>query len=191
MDGIVAITQRIAGIQAQLSALAASPPRPAVGAAGAFDQVLGRAATEFSPAAGTASGLTVDGVPADLAAYGNGRIPATALAPVGSAGHKLWAPAAEAFEQLLEAATAQGVKIGITDSYRSFEIQEDVVRRKGLYSEGGLGARPGTSPHGWGMAVDLDLDPAGQAWMRANASRFGFVEDTPREPWHWGFRPSA
>lgn len=48
--------------------------------------------------------------------------------------------------------------------------------------------RPGTSPHGWGMAVDLDLNAQAQSWMRANAGRFGFVEDTPREPWHWVYR---
>jgi LAS superfamily LD-carboxypeptidase LdcB len=41
------------------------------------------------------------------------------------------------------------------------------------------------------MAVDLDLDDSAQAWMRENAWRYGFVEDTPREPWHWGYRPAA
>ena len=80
--------------------------------------------------------------------------------------------------------------VGVTDSYRSYDVQVDVVRRKGLYSQGGLGAKPGTSQHGWGMAVDLDLDASAQAWMRTNAARFGFVEDTPREPWHWAFQPS-
>jgi hypothetical protein len=27
--------------------------------------------------------------------------------------------------------------------------------------------------------------------MRENGWRYGFVEDTPREPWHWGFRPAG
>ena len=78
--------------------------------------------------------------------------------------------------------------IGVTDSYRSFDAQLDVARRKGLYSQGGLAAQPGTSQHGWGLAVDLDLDARAQAWMRANASRFAFVEDTPHEPWHWAYK---
>ena len=67
----------------------------------------------------------------------------------------------------------------------------DLVRRKGLYSQGGLAAKPGTSDHGWGMAVDLNLNANAQRWMRANAGRFGFVEDTPREPWHWAYTPKA
>jgi D-alanyl-D-alanine carboxypeptidase len=80
------------------------------------------------------------------------------------------------------------VTIGVTDSYRSYDAQADVTQRKGLYSQGGLAAQPGTSQHGWGLALDLDLDSRAQAWMRANAARFGFVEDTPREPWHWAFK---
>jgi LAS superfamily LD-carboxypeptidase LdcB len=84
-------------------------------------------------------------------------------------------------------ARAAGVEIGVTDSYRSYDQQVDVARRKGLYSQGGLAAKPGTSDHGWGMSLDLDLDSRAQAWMRANAGRHGFVEDVPREPWHWTF----
>lgn len=67
----------------------------------------------------------------------------------------------------------------------------DLVRRKGLYSQGGLAASPGTSNHGWGLALDLRLDAKAQAWMRSNAKDFGFVEDVPREPWHWTFRPNG
>jgi LAS superfamily LD-carboxypeptidase LdcB len=88
-------------------------------------------------------------------------------------------------------AKAQGVKIGITDSYRSYTEQVDVARRKGLYSQGGLAAKPGTSEHGWGMATDLDLNNKAQAWMRANGEKYGFVENTPREPWHWAFKPKS
>jgi LAS superfamily LD-carboxypeptidase LdcB len=51
-----------------------------------------------------------------------------------------------------------------------------------------LAATPGTSNHGWGLSVDLDLDATAQAWMRQNGARYGFVEDVPREPWHWTFR---
>jgi D-alanyl-D-alanine carboxypeptidase len=67
----------------------------------------------------------------------------------------------------------------------------DLVARKGLYANGGLGAVPGTSNHGWGVAVDADItNPATKAWLQANGHRFGFVEAVPREPWHWEFRPS-
>jgi len=198
VDGILAISQRMAQIEATLGSISVPRVQPAAGSATAFSEVLANAVADTAPtlAAGTstlgAAGFKVngDGVPVDLAAYGNGRIPRDALEPVGDTGHRLWAPAAQSFEKLLSAAAADGVAIGVTDSYRSYDVQVDVVRRKGLYSEGGLGAKPGTSQHGWGMAVDLDLNASAQAWMRTNAARFGFVEDTPREPWHWAFQPS-
>lgn len=127
--------------------------------------------------------------PAELARYGNGRVPTDALEPIGRGSHRLYGPAAQAFKKMAAAAKAEGVDIGVTDSYRSLDEQEDLARRKGLFSQGGLAAEPGTSNHGWGMALDLDLNPKAQQWMRANGPRFGFVEDTPREPWHWAFRP--
>lgn len=186
MDGITAISQRVAAIQATISSFNVPRGRPLNGSTGAdFGQVLGEAVAS-SAAAGARR--TADGIPADLATYGNGKIPPAALRKVGTTGHKLWAPAGEALESLMTAAARDGVKIGITDSYRSYDAQVDVAARKGLYSQGGLAAKPGTSPHGWGMAVDLDLNAQAQSWMRANAGRFGFVEDTPREPWHWVYR---
>ena len=63
----------------------------------------------------------------------------------------------------------------------------------------GLAAVPGTSNHGWALAVDLcgGIHIAGSAqwtWMTANAGRFGFVQpdwagpagEKP-EPWHWEY----
>lgn len=119
--------------------------------------------------------------------YQNGRLPDEALTSIGIGNHKLAPPAAAAFRQMVAAAEAEGITIGVTDTYRSYDAQVDVARRKGLYSQGGLAAKPGTSHHGLGLATDLDLDSRAQAWMRANAGRFGFVENTPREPWHWKF----
>lgn len=197
MDGIVAISQRIAGIQGQLAALSPAPART-VEPAQSFDSVLNRASTEFAATATAPTALTTatppavlnsDGVPADLAIYENGKIPPAALQPIGDTGHRLWAPAATKFEQLLAAAAADGVTIGINDSYRTYERQVELVGELGLYPEGGLAAVPGTSRHGWGMAVDLRLNGEALQWMRANGERFGFVEDTPRETWHWAFYP--
>src|SRR5690606_9086846 len=115
------------------------------------------------------------GVPIELKAYGNGRVPAAALSTIAGTSHTLWEPAARSFEAMQSAAAAEGVTIGITDSYRTYETQVDLVGRKGLYSQGGLAATPGTSMHGWGVALDLKLDSSAQAWMRQNAGRFGYV----------------
>ncbi|KGM13839.1 M15 family metallopeptidase [Cellulomonas bogoriensis] len=149
---------------------------------------LARAAAAIASASGA---VNTRGVPQELIAYGNGRIPAHALAGIEGTNHKLWEPAARSFEALRDAAKRDGVTIGITDSYRTYESQVDLVRRKGLYSQGGLAASPGTSNHGWGLALDLRLDAKAQSWMRANAKDFGFIEDVPREPWHWTFRPNG
>ena len=193
MDGITAISHRMIEIQSMLGTL--NPPQAstvaAQGSAASFDAALGKAVNDVAtPQASSApeGSWASAGVPADLAQYGNGKIPAEALTQISGSNHRLWAPAAGAFEQLRAAAAKDGVTIGITDSYRSYEAQVDVAQRKGLYKNGGLAADPGTSPHGWGVALDLKLDSQAQAWMRTNASQFGFVEDTPREPWHWVFK---
>lgn len=128
--------------------------------------------------------------PPELVVFGNGAVPAAALAPVGDTEHRLWAPAANGLSALMDDAAAEGIDIGITDSYRPLAVQERLAREKGLYSQGGLAAVPGTSNHGWGVATDLDLDGPALEWMRENGWRYGFVEDVPREPWHWTYRPA-
>ena len=130
--------------------------------------------------------LTSSGAPAELARYGNGRIPAAALESIGG-GHRLWAAAAESFQRLQAAAKRDGIHIGVTDSYRSYAEQVDVARRKGLHSQGGLAAKPGTSEHGWGKSLDLALGASAQRWMRAHAGDYGFTENVSREPWHWTY----
>jgi zinc D-Ala-D-Ala carboxypeptidase len=200
--GIEAVNSRIADIQSRMIALqtqqatatkqATSATSTTSGSGSTFATALADAMGTQS-SAGTAKSFSLNskGIPTELAAYGNGKIPANALEKVGTTNHKLWAPAAENLNRMISDAKAQGVKIGITDSYRSYDEQVDVARRKGLYSQGGLAAKPGTSEHGWGMATDLDLNNKAQAWMRENGEKYGFVENTPREPWHWAFKPKS
>ncbi|MCU1361298.1 MAG: peptidase and DD-carboxypeptidase VanY/endolysin [Ilumatobacteraceae bacterium] len=130
-------------------------------------------------------------VPSELASYGNGRLPPAALESIGQGGHKLYAPAAESWKSAVAAARADGIDLKVTDSYRSYDQQVDLANRKGLYKDGGLGATPGTSNHGWGLAVDIDVSkPSAMAWVKANGYKYGFVEAVPREPWHWEYRPA-
>ena len=127
--------------------------------------------------------------------YPNGLIPPSALCPIGIADHALRCDAAAAYRALSGAfAAAFGTPLCITDSYRTYGSQ---VR---LYGEKpALAAVPGTSNHGWGLAIDLcggveRFGTAEYAWMVANAGRFGFLH--PRwaapgsgreEPWHWEY----
>jgi hypothetical protein len=169
-----------------------------VGATGSMVSSMGPALQPIGSMTGSPYGGSVGHIggygkltaPADLEPYGNGHIPSAALEPVGQDGHRLSGPAARAWRACVEAARADGIDLTITDSYRNYDQQVDLVQRKGLYSNGGFGATPGTSNHGWGMAVDADVtSPRTLEWMRANAWQFGFVEAVPREPWHWEFRP--
>ena len=160
-------------------------------------------ASSATPAASTASSATpgasaaapataaapkpAASYPTDLSSYGNGRIPASALKPLGVGDHRLWAPAADKFRAMRSAAARDGVSIGVNDSYRSYAEQVDMARRKGLYSQGGLAAAPGTSEHGLGKSVDLQLNSRALTWMRAHADEYGFRNNVPRESWHWTY----
>ena len=101
--------------------------------------------------------------------------------------------AAAAFRAMAAAYTASfGSQLCVTDSYRTYASQ---VR---LYGEKpALAAVPGTSNHGWGIAVDLcdgaeSFGSPQYDWLRANAPLRGW--DNPSwaraagsrpEPWHW------
>jgi hypothetical protein len=61
-----------------------------------------------------------------------------------------------------------------------------------------LAAVPGTSNHGWGLAIDFaeqtDEDPAPEGvskamvdWLCANAGTYGFSAEAQSEPWHWRY----
>ncbi|MGY1680799.1 NlpC/P60 family protein [Geodermatophilus sp. SYSU D01176] len=126
--------------------------------------------------------------------WSNGSIPTTALCSIGR-GHALRCDAAAGYTALADAYRAAfSSPLCITDSYRSLRAQVTAFRAKPA-----LAAVPGTSNHGWALAVDLcgGINTAGtaqSAWMAANAGRFGFVQpDWARqggekpEPWHWEF----
>ena len=193
--GIEGVNARIADIQSRIIAL--QTQQAVTQNTTATNGTSGTSATSFAGYLTDAVNstktytLNAQGIPTDLAAYGNGKIPASALEQVGNSRHKLWAPAAESLTRLMADAKKDGVTIGITDSYRPFAEQVDLARRKGLYSQGGLAAKPGTSEHGWGMAADLDLNAKALSWMRANGEKYGFVENTPRESWHWAYKPKS
>ncbi|SCX49847.1 NlpC/P60 family protein [Klenkia marina] len=178
------------------------------------DQVLGIGRPSLLPrAAVPAPGPTGGALPVECgntvypASYGgtrawggypNGLIPPSALCPLGLAGHALRCDAAAAYRAMSTAyAGAFGSPLCITDSYRSYASQVTLYGQKPA-----LAAVPGTSNHGWGLAVDLcggieSYSTAQYAWMVANAGRFGFIHPTwadqgngREEPWHWEYAGS-
>lgn len=102
------------------------------------------------------------------------------LMPLKSApGHRLASAAARAFDAAAEQSSAPRV----TSSFRTREQQE---RLYALYlaGKGNLAARPGTSLHESGLAVDARGTPEWEAAMLRN----GFKRTVSSEPWHWEFR---
>jgi D-alanyl-D-alanine carboxypeptidase len=118
--------------------------------------------------------------------------------------------AAEALEDLFAAAARDGVRLVGISGYRSYATQRTIfarqVRTKGETEAARVSARPGTSEHQTGLAIDVSsasVDYALSAgfgrsregrWLSANAHRFGFIIRYPEgreavtgyiyEPWH-------
>ncbi|NDI49009.1 M15 family metallopeptidase [Goekera deserti] len=130
--------------------------------------------------------------------YSNGQIPPAELCPISDV-HRLRCDAAAAYTSLSAAYQAWfGAPLCVTDSYRSYAAQVEAHVRKPAMT-----AAPGTSNHGWALAVDLcggindsQFDSPQYLWMLANAPRFGWFNPEwaqlgpageKAEPWHWEF----
>ncbi|MCW2608590.1 MAG: hypothetical protein JWO60_3283, partial [Frankiales bacterium] len=144
-----------------------------------------------SPAAPLLPGCT--GTPS-TDGYANGRLPDRVLCDVGS-DERLRADAARAYAALAVAYESRfGTEPCLIDGYRTLGEQQVLRRTKRRFA-----AAPGTSEHGWGLAVDLGCGIQARrseqhAWMAANAGRFGWVNPpwaqaggSKPEPWHWEF----
>lgn len=128
----------------------------------------------------------------------NGKVPKANLCTLWDGDNQLRADAAVALAKLNIAYHKRfGRDMCVTDGYRSLARQYAVKQ-----SRGGFAATPGTSEHGWGIAVDLcdgvqSRSSATYQWMRANAGAYGWYNPDwaqpggsgPNEPWHWQYRP--
>jgi hypothetical protein len=131
--------------------------------------------------------------PISGAAGTNGSLTSDSLAPIAG-GTQLGDEAAAAWNSMAaHIYEARGTKIVITgpnSAYRSVETQWYFWR---LYQAGGnLAAHPGTSNHGWGLAVDVPI------WVRQLIDEYGRPfgwakewSDAPSEWWHLRYNASA
>jgi D-alanyl-D-alanine carboxypeptidase len=118
----------------------------------------------------------------------NGNLPSSMLTPVPPG--RLEKNAAKAWNA---GPGKAGCKLlGPNSGYRSYQMQQYYW---GLYTSGrgNLAARPGTSNHGWGRAVDLGA-PWMRSWIDRNGARYGWRKvEAPSEWWHvnyvGGFNP--
>ena len=137
-----------------------------------------------------------DGKAHDVDGYANGRLPTAVLCELpGGSGERLRPDAAVAFLGLAAGYQAAfDEPICLTDGYRTLGEQQQLRRSKPRFA-----ARPGSSEHGWGLAVDLSCGVQSfrteqHAWMVENAGTYGwFLPDWAQrggsrpEPWHWEY----
>ncbi|WP_162529888.1 M15 family metallopeptidase [Nocardioides caldifontis] len=127
--------------------------------------------------------------------HSNGQIPSSELCALPESGHLLHGDAAAGWWRLNVAFTRRfGAGVCITDSYRSYGAQASVYA-----SKPGLAAAPGTSNHGWGVAMDWcggveSYTSPQHQWLARNGARFGWVNPgwaqaggSRPEPWHWEY----
>lgn len=121
----------------------------------------------------------------------NGRLSSSSLCALWQSGESLQPEAAVALTAMNEYfRSIFGRNICLDDTYRSLSDQYSTRASRGY-----LAATPGTSMHGWGLAIDVckkDLSGAAGKWILANAASFGWVNPTwaktsKYEPWHWEF----
>lgn len=129
-------------------------------------------------------------------AYSNGRLPSSALAPIPGSGPyggpQLRNDAARAYRALHAYSMKRwGISMALHEgsigrSYRNFHRQQLAYQTYGA----GQAAYPGTSNHGWGVAVDLMSRQ--QRWVIDQVGHlFGFSKrwsDASHEWWHIKYR---
>lgn len=130
---------------------------------------------------------------------GNGLIPDKDLCTLWDGTHMLRGDAAVALTELNENFKAAFSRnLCLTDAYRTLAVQ-----RRLAYTKPGLAATPGTSNHGWGLAIDLCGSETGSSavmgWLAKNGPAYGWVNPNwakrggsgAYEPWHWEYLPGT
>lgn len=146
-------------------------------------------------------GLPESYVPADLILLDK-----TGLS-VSRQGHRLRKPAYDALMSMSGAAHKEGVTLLVSSAYRSYQYQTEVfarnVKEMGEKEAERVSARPGSSQHQLGMAIDFGsisdafAETKASAWLAKNAAAYGFSLSYPQgledltgyvwESWHYRY----
>lgn len=119
---------------------------------------------------------------------------------IDTAGHWLRADAAASYARMIAAGMPTG---GVASAGRTFKEQValwDAYRA----GHGNLAARPGTSLHESGIALDVTRGTDAQKWMTygadplkvvageaTRAESYGWTRTVPSEAWHFSYDPKA
>ena len=113
----------------------------------------------------------------------------------------------EALIEMKKAAQLQNCNLQVISAFRSYNTQHNVfmhwVKEFGMTEAQRISARPGTSQHQLGTAIDFNLldesfaDYPEGIWLKNNAYKYGFILSFPRgmeyftgyryEPWHYRY----
>ena len=162
-------------------------------------------------------------LPKDLKGCENGKLPASLLRPIAPSG-KMYHLAAESWRELRELAAKEGLDLVHVGDYRPYAQQLalfmsrmkpfpdakkniQVIRmyngEKWYLHLGAPAATPGTSNHGWGLAIDAAIKTNGKVvtistkpkgckrsgleFLLAEAPALGWSWELQIEPWHIRF----
>lgn len=150
--------------------------------------------------------------PTVLKGQTNGQLTGTSLEPCGIRSFVLEREAARSMRALIKKARRDGIPLSATGTYRSYQAQVNLFLRR--YDNVPRGTRhefwrgknwylkpkvagaavPGTSNHGWGLAVDFSerrlgverpLTARTLQWLSVNGPKFGWWNTVKSENWHW------
>eukprot|EP00163_Fabomonas_tropica_P010922 TRINITY_DN2126_c0_g1_i1.p1 TRINITY_DN2126_c0_g1~~TRINITY_DN2126_c0_g1_i1.p1 ORF type:complete len:514 (+),score=122.66 TRINITY_DN2126_c0_g1_i1:133-1674(+) len=96
-----------------------------------------------------------------------------------------------AFLHMRDAAQADGTDLYLNSGFRTNQEQTYLYNcyiNKNC-NGGNLAAKPGTSQHQNGIALDIRMNPGNYAWLRHNAAKYGFTRTVSSENWHWEYHP--
>jgi D-alanyl-D-alanine carboxypeptidase len=142
---------------------------------------------------GQSNAINGDNRPTGVSGATNGNLPASDLVTLNSS-CRAYKQVAGSLAALLVAANKAGIPLGTSECYRDYAGQ--VYQRNAWCSRGmcGNAAVPGYSNHGWGKAVDLNVNGSAVefsgatfSWLMLHAGTYGFVHPNavPTEAWHW------
>ena len=156
-------------------------------------------------------------LPACLKGQSNGKVDPKLLKSCGVTSGVMVEPAARAMKAMMAAARAAGFDPRHVGDYRSYERQVQMFNER--YSKTPIPGRPtkvwngvtywqkpntamsavpGTSNHGWGLALDIAEERNGKPgidsisdafvrWLIKNAATYGYSAEHNSEPWHWRY----
>ena len=124
--------------------------------------------------------------------YQNGKLPASALMPIARGQLAKDNFCAASWNAMNVEARAKGCELlptGSMSSYRTY-AQQVYLWNEYRAGRGSLAATPGSSNHGWGLAVDL-ATPSMRAMLDHIGRHYGWAKewsDAPSEWWHIRYR---